>query len=147
MVRTAQDNRRTQSLVRSCFIRILRFCSTTQRVICVSVGHTCGHMDGHGVQYSLVPSGVTPDAYVFVRVHLPRCPIVFKPLFNQTFHSLFPCDLFFAGKHTGETGWATGDNQTTVVTTKLRQTVDEMHVQQRITRLVDRQTGYQSPIT
>ena len=29
MVNTAQDTRRTQSLVRCCFIRILRFCFTT----------------------------------------------------------------------------------------------------------------------
>ena len=29
MVSTAQGTRRTQSLVRSCFIRILQFCSTT----------------------------------------------------------------------------------------------------------------------
>ena len=30
MVRTAYGNERTQSLVRSCFIRILRFCSITR---------------------------------------------------------------------------------------------------------------------
>ena len=30
MVSTAQGTRRTQSLVRSCFIRILKFCSTTR---------------------------------------------------------------------------------------------------------------------
>ena len=69
----------------------------------MSVGHTCGHMDVEGVQYSLVPSGITPDTYVFVTVHLLRCPIVFESLFNQNFHSLFPCDLFVAGERTGET--------------------------------------------
>ena len=58
----------------------------------MSVGHSCGHMDVQGVQYSLVLSGITPDTYILVRVHLLRCPIVFKPLFNQNFHGLFPCD-------------------------------------------------------
>ena len=33
-VSTAQGTRRTQSLVRSCFIKILRFCSTTP--VCLS---------------------------------------------------------------------------------------------------------------
>ena len=110
------------------------------------VGHTCGYMDVRGVQYSLVSSSITPDAYVLVRVHLLRCPIVFEPLFNQNLYSLFPCDLFTAGEHTCETGQATGDNQTTVITTKLRQTVDEIHVQQRMSTVGDRQTGDQSPV-
>ena len=113
----------------------------------MSVGHVCGRMDLQGVQYSLVPSGVTPDTYVLVRVHLLRCPIVFQPLLNQNFHSLFPCDLFVAGNHTGETGQATSDNQTTIITTKLRQTVDEIHVQQSLSTVGDRQTGDQSPVT
>ena len=55
MVSTAQCNKRTQSLVHSCFIRILRFCFTArcclaQRVRSVSVGHTCGYMEVQGVQ-------------------------------------------------------------------------------------------------
>ena len=70
-----------------------------------------------------------------------------EPLFNQHFHSLFPCDLFVAGDRMGETGQATGDNQTTVITTKLRQTVDEIQVQQRIITVGDGQTGDQSPVT
>ena len=106
----------------------------------MSVGHTCGYMDVQGVRYSLVPSGITPDTYVctyvrmyiLVRVHLLRCPIVLERLFNQNVHSLFPCDLFFAGESTVKTGQARGDNQTTVIRTKLRQTVDEIHVQQTI---------------
>ena len=66
----------------------------------MSVGHTCGYMDVQGVQYSLVLSGITPDTYVLVRVHLVRCPIVLEPLFNQRLHSLFPCDFFFCkGTH------------------------------------------------
>ena len=51
----------------------------------MSVGHTCGYMDVQGVQYWLVPSGITPDTYVLVRVHLLGCPMVFKPLFTETF--------------------------------------------------------------
>ena len=113
----------------------------------MSVGDTCGYIDVQGVQYSLVPSGVTPDTYVLVRLHPLRCPIVFEPLFNQRFHSLFPCDLFVTGVRTGDTGQATGDNQTTVITTKLRQTMDEIQVQQRISTVGDGQTGDQSPVT
>ena len=108
----------------------------------MSIGHTCGHREVQGVQYSLVPSGVTREKYVLV--HLLRCSIVFEPLFKQIFHSLFPCYLFVAGKHTGEAGQATGDNETTVITTNLRQIVDEIHVQQRISTVGDRQTGDQS---
>ena len=120
--------------------------SLAQRVRSVSVGHTCGYMDVQGVQYSLVPSGITPDTYVLVRAHLLRCPIVFEPLLIQNLHSFFSRDLFIAGEYTGETGQATGDNQITVITTKLRQTVDEIHVQQRISTVGDRQTGDQSPL-
>ena len=72
--------------------------------------------------------------------------MVFEPLFDQNFHSLFPCDLFVAGERKGETGWTTGDNQTTVNTTNPRQTVDEIHVQQRVSSVVDRQTADQSPV-
>ena len=63
----------------------------------MSVGRTCGYMDVNGVRYSLVLSGITPDTYVLVIVHPLRCPIVFGPLFNQNFQSLFPCDYFLAG--------------------------------------------------
>ena len=48
------------------------------------------------------------------------------------FQKMQLCDLFVAGERTGETGQTTGDYQTTVVTTKVRQTVDEIHVQQRV---------------
>ena len=62
-----------------------------------------------------------------------------EPLFNQNFHSLFPFDLFVAEECTGETGQTTCDNQTTVINTKIRQTVDEVHVQQRVSTVGDRQ--------
>ena len=110
------------------------------------VGHSWGYMDVQGVQYSFVPSSITADTYVLVTVHLLRCPIVLEPLFNKNVHSVFPCDLYVAGEGTGETGQATGDNQTTVITTKLRPSVDEILVQQRIST-EDRQTGDQSPVT
>ena len=74
-------------------------------------------------------------------------PHSIPPLLNQKVHSLLPCDLFVAGERTGETGQATGDNQTTVITTKLGQTVDEIHVQQRISTVGDRQSEDQSPVT
>ena len=73
--------------------------------------------------------------------------MVFEPLFNQNFHSLFPCDLSVAGKRTRETGQATRDNQTTVITTKRRQTVDEIQVQQSISTVGYRQTEDLSPVT
>ena len=63
----------------------------------MTVGHTCGYMDVLGAQYSLLASGVTPDTYLLVRVHLLRCPIVLEPLFNKNVHSLFPCDLLLQG--------------------------------------------------
>ena len=74
----------------------------------MGVGHTCGYLDVQSVQYSLVPPSITPDAYIFVRVHLLGCPIRFEPLFNQKFHSLFPCDLFAAGERTSEVTQTTG---------------------------------------
>ena len=94
------------------------------------VGYICGYLDILGVQYSFVPPGITPDAYIFVGVDLLRCPIGLKPRFNQNFHRMFSCDLFIAGESTCETGWTTGDHQTTVIATKLRQTVDDIHIQQ-----------------
>ena len=121
--------------------------SLAQRVRSVRVGHTCGYMDNQGVLYSLVPSGVPPDANIFILVHLVRCSIVFEPLFNQIVPSLFPCDLFVGGERTGETGQTTVDNQTTFITIKLRQTSDEIHVQQRVGTVDQRQTGKQSPVT
>ena len=113
----------------------------------MTVGHTCGYMDIQGVQYSLVPSSITPDTYVLLRLRLFRCPIVFKSLFNQNFHSRFPCDLFVARKGTGEAGQATGDNQTAVITAKRRQTVDEIQGQQRSSTVGGMQTGDPSPVT
>ena len=56
-------------------------------------------------------------------------------------------DLFFAGERTSETGWTTGDHQTTVIATRLRQAVDEIHVQQRVSTVGYRKTGDQSPVT
>ena len=101
-------------------------------------------MDIQGVLYSVVPSGVTPDAYMFIKMHLLRCPVVFQPLFNQTFWRLSPCDIFFAGKRTGEAVQATVENQTSVITAKIRQTVDEIHVPQRISTVGERQNEDQA---
>ena len=74
-------------------------------------------------------TGITPDAYILVRVHLLGCSIVFKPLFNQNFHIMFPFDLFAAGERTGETTTTTCDDKTAAVTSKPRPTVDEIHIQ------------------
>ena len=62
-----------------------------------------------------------------------------EPLFDQNFHSLFSFDLFVAVERAGETGQTTRDNQTTVITTKLRQTVDE--IQRALTRAPARGGG------
>ena len=113
----------------------------------MNVGHTCAYMDAQDVQYTPVPSGVTPDTYIIVRVHLLRSPVVFEPLCNQNFQNLFPYDLFVVGKRTGEAGQASDNNHTTVITTKLRQTVDEIHLQQRVSSVGHRQTGDQSAVT
>ena len=98
----------------------------------MSIGNTYGYLDVQGVQHSLVPPRMAPDAYILSRVHLLGCSIVFKPVFNQTFHSLFPCDLFVVRKRTSKTTQTTGDNKAAVVTSKPRQTVDEIHVQHRV---------------
>ena len=145
MVTTARSNKCTQFLVHSCFIKTLTFCSTNtilslaQRVRSVSIGHTCGYMDVQSVQHSLVPPGVTPDAYIFVRVHLLRS-IGLEPLFNQNFHSLFPCDLFATGECRSEATQTSGDDKTTVVATEPMQTVDEIYVQQRVSTIRDSET-------
>ena len=72
---------------------------------------------------------------------------MFEPLFNEKCNSLLPCDLFVAGERTAETGQTTGDNQTTVITTRRRQTVDKIHIQQRVSTVGDRQTKDESPVT
>ena len=51
----------------------------------MSVGHTCGYMDVQGIQYPCVPASVTPDTYIFVRVHL--LTYVFKFQFVFTFRN------------------------------------------------------------
>ena len=38
--------------------------SLTKRVRRVRVGYTCGYLDVQSVQYSLVPSGITPDEWI-----------------------------------------------------------------------------------
>ena len=49
--------------------------SLAKRVRRVRVGTTCGYLDVQGVQYSRLPSGITPDAYIFVGVYLLRCSV------------------------------------------------------------------------
>ena len=129
MVRTAQGNKRTQSVVRSCFIRTLGFghhmiLSLAQRDQSAIVGHICGYLTIQRVQHLLVLPGITLHSYIFVRVHLLWCSVECEPFFNHNFHSLFPCDVFAAGKQTGETTKSTGDDKTVLVTTNPRQTVD-----------------------
>ena len=51
----------------------------------MGIGHTCGYLNIEGIQHSFVPSSVTADAYILIRVHLLRCSIGFKPLFDQLF--------------------------------------------------------------
>ena len=48
-------------------------------------GNRRGYADVRGVQRSLVPPGITTDAYILIRVHFLRCSIAFKPLFNQNY--------------------------------------------------------------
>ena len=71
-------------------------------------------------------------------MHLCRCYIVFKPLFHQNVHSLFPCNLFAAEEDKGETTHTTGVDKITVATTKPRQTLDEIHIQQTVSTVRDR---------
>ena len=104
----------------------------------MSRGNTCGYLDIQGVQRSLVPPGNTPEAYILIRVHLLGCSIVFKPLFNQSIYSLLPCDLFAEVEGTGEMNQTSSDDNTAVVTSKPRQTVNEIHIQQRVTTVRER---------
>ena len=76
----------------------------------MGIGHTCGYLNIEGVQHTLVPSCVTTDAYILIRLHLFRCSVWFEPLFHQHFHSLLTCDFLMQGEHTGEAGQATGDH-------------------------------------
>ena len=76
----------------------------------MGIGHISGYLHVEGVQHSLVPSCVTADAYIFIRVHLFRCSVSFEPLFDPHFHSLLICDFLIAREHTGEEGQATGDH-------------------------------------
>ena len=103
------------------------------------MGITCGYLDVQGVEHS--------NAYILIRVHLFGCSILFKPLFNQDLHSLFRRGLFAARERTGKTTQTTGDNKIAVVTSKPKQTVDEIHVQQRVRTIGDRWTGDKSPVT
>ena len=75
----------------------------------MGIGHTCGYLNIEGVLHSLVPSCVTADAYIFIRLHLFRWSVWFELLFDQHFHSLLTCDFLIAREHTGEAGQATGD--------------------------------------
>ena len=76
----------------------------------MGIGHTCGYLNVEGIQHSFVPSSVTADAYILIRVHLLGCPIGFELLFDQHFHSLLTCDFLIARERTGEAGQATGDH-------------------------------------
>ena len=62
----------------------------------MSIGNTCGYLNVQGVEHSLAPPVIAPGAYIVIRVRLLRCSIVFKPLFNENFYSLFSCNFFAA---------------------------------------------------
>ena len=55
----------------------------------MDIGHTCGYLNVEGIRHSFVPSCVTADTYILISVHLLRCTVWFKPLFDRHFHSLF----------------------------------------------------------
>ena len=80
----------------------------------------CGYRAHLCLPQRRVPSSVTADAYILMRVHLPRCSIGFEPLFYQNFHSLLTCDFLIAREYTGEAGQATGDQQATIIAAKAR---------------------------
>ena len=86
------------------------YISLPKRVRRVGIGHTCGYLHVEVIQHSFVPPSVTTDAYILIRVHLPRCPIGVEPLFDQHFHSLLTCDFLIAREHTCEARQATGDH-------------------------------------
>ena len=75
----------------------------------MGIGHTCGCLNIEGVQHTLLPSRVTADAYVLIRVHLFSCSVWFELLFDEHFHSLLICGFPIARKHRGVAGQATGD--------------------------------------
>ena len=97
MVSTAQGTRRTQYLVRSQALFQHMVLSLTKRVGRVDIGQTCGYLNVEGIQHLFVPSTVTADAYILITVHLLRCPIGFKPLFNHHFHSLLTMSVPLQG--------------------------------------------------
>ena len=76
----------------------------------MGIGHTCGYLNIEGLQHSLVPSCVTADAYILIRVHLFRCSAWLEPLFDKHFNSLLTCDFLIAREQTGQAGQATGDH-------------------------------------
>ena len=76
--------------------------SFRKRVRRVSIGQTCGQLNVEGVQYMFVSSCVTADAYIFIRVHLCRCSVWVKPLFDQHCYSLLTCNFLTARKQIGE---------------------------------------------
>ena len=76
----------------------------------MGIGYTSGYLNIEGFQHSLVPSFGTADAYILSRVHLFRCSVWFKPLFDKHFRSLLTCDFLIAREHTGEAGHAKGDH-------------------------------------
>ena len=86
------------------------FLSLTKRLRRVGIGYTCGYLNVEGIQHWFVPSSVTADAHILIRVHLLSCSIGFKPLFDQHFQSLLTCDFLIAREHTGEARQATGDH-------------------------------------
>ena len=60
---------------------------------------TFSHLNVECVPNTFVPSCVTTDGYIFIRVHFFGCSLSFKLLFDQHFHSLFTCDILTARKH------------------------------------------------
>ena len=86
---------------------VLSLAKGTRRV---DIGHTVGYLNVKGIQHLFLPSCVTADVDILIRVHLFRCSVWFEPMFDQHFHSLLTCDFLIARERTGEAGQATGDH-------------------------------------
>ena len=76
----------------------------------MGIGHTCGYLNIECIQHSCVPSRVTADAYILIKVHVFRCSTLFEPLFDQHFYRLLSRNFLIGREHTGEAGQATGDH-------------------------------------
>ena len=93
----------------------------------MGIGSTCGYLDVESVQYTLVPFGVAPDAYIFIRVHLFRCSIWFEPLFN--IFTVCTPEIFLLPGNTLSKRVKPDITWTTVIPAKFWQTVDVVHVE------------------